>query len=127
MAQLDAGATARPDSLAPCAPSGSANLTCLHADEALLVLAKPAGLLSVPGVALAIAYLQFFRDVHVPFMNQPLDATGFLLTMAFSVRGLPFALRACEIARQSVPVSHVEAARTLGASWRGVLLTWFCR
>ena len=81
-----------------------------------------AGLLSVPGVALAIAYLQFFRDVHVPFMNQPLDATGFLLTMAFSVRGLPFALRACEIARQSVPVSHVEAARTLGASWRGVLL-----
>ena len=81
-----------------------------------------AGLLSVPGVALAIAYLQFFRDVHVPFMNQPLDATGFLLTLAISVRGLPFALRACEIARQSVPVSHVEAARTLGASWRGVLL-----
>ena len=80
-----------------------------------------AGLLSVPGVALAIAYLQFFRDVHVPFMSQPLDATGFLLTMAFSVRGLPFALRACGIALQSVPVSHIEAARTLGGSWRGVL------
>ena len=81
-----------------------------------------AALLSVPGVALAIAYLQFFRDVHLPFMNQPLDATGFLLTMAFSVRGLPFALRACGIALASVPVSHIEAARTLGCSWRAVIL-----
>ncbi len=81
-----------------------------------------AGLLSVPGVALAIAYLQFFRDVHVPFTNLPLDATGFLLTMAFSVRGLPFALRACGIALASVPVSHIEAARTLGCSWSRVVL-----
>ena len=79
-----------------------------------------AGLLSVPGVALAIAYLQFFRGIELPFLHQPLDATWILLPMAFSVRGLPFAIRACSLALHSVPASYVEAASLSGASRFGV-------
>ncbi|MDD2846658.1 MAG: RluA family pseudouridine synthase [Rhodoferax sp.] len=45
----DTCATARPTPCAPCPPPGGAHPRCLHADDALLVLAKPAGLLSVPG------------------------------------------------------------------------------
>ena len=75
-----------------------------------------ASLLSVPGVALAIAYLQFFQGMQLPIINRPLDATWFLLPMAFSVRGLPFAIRACSFALKSVPDSCVEAASLSGAS-----------
>lgn len=49
MELLDASATVRPNPVAPCPVAGGAHLTSLHADDALLVLAKPAGLLSVPG------------------------------------------------------------------------------
>ena len=49
MELLDASATVRPNPVALCLVAGGAHLTCLHADDALLVLAKPAGLLSVPG------------------------------------------------------------------------------
>ena len=79
------------------------------------------GLLSVPGVALGIAYLQFFRGVEVPLLGQPLDVTWFLLPMAFSVRGLPFAIRACSIALQSVPGNHVDAASLSGRSRYAVM------
>ncbi|MBS1227769.1 MAG: iron transporter permease [Proteobacteria bacterium] len=75
-----------------------------------------AGLLSVPGVALAIAYLQFFRVVELPFFNQTIDASWFMLPMAFSVRGLPFAIRACTIALQRLPKSYVDAASLSGGS-----------
>lgn len=75
-----------------------------------------AALLSVPGVALAIAYLQFFQGMQLPLVGTSLDATWFLLPMAFSVRGLPFAIRACAFARQSLPVPYVEAAYLSGAS-----------
>ena len=79
------------------------------------------GLLSVPGVALAIAYLQFFQGVQLPLFGTPLDATGFLLPMAFSVRGLPFAIRACSFAVQNLPPSCVEAANLSGATRLSVL------
>lgn len=79
-----------------------------------------AGLLSVPGVALAIAYLQFFRVVELPFVNQTIDASWFMLPMAFSVRGLPFAIRACTIALQRVPGTTIDAASLSGGSRFGV-------
>ena len=79
-------------------------------------------LLSVPGVALAIAYLQFFQGMQLPLFGTPLDATWFLLPMAFSVRGLPFAIRACSFARQNLPVSCVEAARFSGATRLAITL-----
>lgn len=75
-----------------------------------------AALLSVPAVALAIAYLQFFHGMHLPLLGKPLDATWFLLPMAFSVRGLPFAIRACGFALQNVPATYVEAANLSGRS-----------
>lgn len=76
-----------------------------------------AGLLSVPGVALAIAYLQFFRSFELPLINQAIDASWFMLPMAFSVRGLPFAIRACSIALHAVPANCVEAANISGRSF----------
>lgn len=79
-----------------------------------------AGLLSVPGVALAIAYLQFFRFVELPFFNLTIDASWFMLPMAFSVRGLPFAIRACTIALQRLPGNTIDAASLSGGSRFGV-------
>ena len=40
--------------------------------------------------------------------------------MAFSVRGLPFAIRACAIALQGVPRRYVEAASVAGGSRCGI-------
>jgi iron(III) transport system permease protein len=42
--------------------------------------------------------------------------TWFLLPMAFSVRGLPFAIRACSLALRSVAASCIEAASISGGS-----------
>lgn len=78
------------------------------------------GLLSVPGVALAIAYLQFFQGMQL--FGRPLDATWFLLPMAFSVRGLPFAIRACAFALQNMPAPYLEAALMSGASRLAIML-----
>ncbi|MCF8209859.1 MAG: ABC transporter permease subunit, partial [Rhodoferax sp.] len=75
-----------------------------------------AGLLSVPGVALAIAYLQFFHGSELPLLKQPLTVTWFLLPIALSVRGLPFAIQACRIALQGVPGNYLDAANMSGAS-----------
>lgn len=71
-----------------------------------------AGLLGVPGVALAIAYLQCVGSgIAIPF-----DTTGILLALAFALRGLPFALPACSYALRSLPDAHLDAARLSGAS-----------
>lgn len=75
-----------------------------------------AGALCIPGVTLGIAYLALFRDIQLPLGNLPLDATGLLLTLAFSIRGLPFALHICSLALNSMPASYVEAASTLGCA-----------
>lgn len=75
-----------------------------------------AGLLSVPGVALAIAYLQCLRVVELPFVEQAIDLSWFMLPLAFSVRGLPFAIRACTIALQRVPPTTIDAASLSGGS-----------
>jgi iron(III) transport system permease protein len=79
-----------------------------------------AGLLSVPGVALAIAYLQFFHGFALPLFKQPLDVTWFLLPMAFSVKGLPFAIQACRIALSSVPANYIDAANISGVGRFGI-------
>lgn len=76
-----------------------------------------AGLLSIPGVALAIAYLQFFQDSSLPFLDTP----WFMITMVFSVRGLPFAIRACGFALQNLPGACLEIAGFSGASRFAIL------
>jgi len=75
-----------------------------------------AALLSIPGVALAIAYLQFFPGLRLPLVGTSIDASWFLLPMAFSVRGLPFAIQASTFALRSLPAPYVEAALLSGAS-----------
>ena len=75
-----------------------------------------AGLLSVPGVALAIAYLQCLRVVELPFIDQAIDLSWFMLPLAFSVRGLPFSIRACTIALRRVPGNIIDAASLSGGS-----------
>ena len=74
------------------------------------------GLLGVPGVALAIAYLQFFQGGILLFFGKPIDMTGLLLSIAFSIRGLPFALRACVLALRTLPPRYLEAALMCGVS-----------
>ena len=76
-----------------------------------------AGLLSVPGVALAIAYLQFFQGIPLKLLDTP----WFLITMVFSVRGLPFAIRACGFALHNLPATSLEIAELSGASRFAIL------
>lgn len=80
-----------------------------------------AGLLSVPGVALAIAYLQFFQGWSLPILGQPLDVPWFLLSMVFSVRALPFAIRAGSFALQNLPASCLEIAWLSGVGRFAIL------
>ncbi len=72
--------------------------------------------LAIPGVVLAIGYLRFFKDVHVPFTDTPFTKTWVVIMIAYAVRRLPYALRSCMAALQQVNVSLEEAAESLGAT-----------
>ncbi len=72
--------------------------------------------LAMPGVVLGIGYLRTFRDVNLPGTDTPLLATGLVFVLAYAVRRLPYALRACNAALQQVHGSMEEAAHSLGAS-----------
>jgi len=72
--------------------------------------------LAIPGLVLAIGYLRFFRGVNLPLTNTPVVSTWVLIMLAYAVRRLPYALRACMAALQQVHVSLEEAAQSLGAS-----------
>jgi iron(III) transport system permease protein len=72
--------------------------------------------LAIPGVVLAIGYLRTFRDIQIPFTEDMLTASWILLTIAYAVRRLPYALRSCVAALQQMHVSMEEAAENLGAT-----------
>lgn len=72
--------------------------------------------LAIPGVVLAIGYLRTFRDIEVPFTDDLLTSSWILLTIAYAVRRLPYALRSCIAALQQMHVSMEEAAENLGAT-----------
>jgi iron(III) transport system permease protein len=72
--------------------------------------------LAIPGIVLAIGYLRFFKGVTVPFTDTLLTSTWVLIMLAYSIRRLPYALRACYAALQQINVSLEEAAESLGAS-----------
>jgi iron(III) transport system permease protein len=75
--------------------------------------------IAVPGIVLAIGYLRTFQ--HVSIGGFELAATWILIMLAYSVRRLPYALRACMAALQQINQSLEEAAEMLGASgWRTV-------
>ena len=71
--------------------------------------------LAIPGLVLAIGYLRLFKGVNVPVTDTPMVTTWFLIMIAYAVRRLPYALRACMAALQQVHVSLEEAANSLGA------------
>ncbi len=72
--------------------------------------------LAVPGIVLAIGYLRTFRNVSIPGTDTMLTATWLLIMIAYAVRRLPYALRACVAALQQINVSLEEAAQSLGAN-----------
>ncbi len=81
----------------------------------LLDFTATAGL-AIPGVVLAIGYLRSFRDVGIPFTDLPITATWLILVLAYTVRRLPYALRAAMAALRQLHVSMEEAAENLGAT-----------
>lgn len=72
--------------------------------------------LAVPGIVLAIGYLRLFRGMTVPGTDTLLTSTWVVIMLAYAVRRLPYALRACVAALQQVHVSLEEAAESLGAT-----------
>ncbi len=77
--------------------------------------------LAVPGIVLAIGYLRTFRNVSIPGTDTMLTATWLLIMIAYAVRRLPYALRACVAALQQINVSLEEAAQSLGANRPGTI------
>jgi iron(III) transport system permease protein len=75
--------------------------------------------IAVPGIVLAIGYLRTFQGVQIG--GVPITQTWLLIMLAYAVRRLPYALRACMAALQQINISLEEAAEMLGASqWRTV-------
>lgn len=72
--------------------------------------------LAIPGLVLAIGYLRMFKGVTLPFSDTPVITTWVLIMLAYAVRRLPYALRACMAALQQVHISLEEAAQNLGAT-----------
>ncbi len=72
--------------------------------------------LAVPGIVLAIGYLRLFKGVTIPGSDTLFTSTWIVIMLAYAVRRLPYALRACVAALQQVHVSLEEAAESLGAT-----------
>ena len=72
--------------------------------------------LAVPGIVLAIGYLRLFKGVTLPGTETLLTSTWVLIMLAYAVRRLPYALRACVAALQQLHVSLEEAAESVGAT-----------
>jgi iron(III) transport system permease protein len=72
--------------------------------------------LAIPGVVLAIGYLRTFRGLEMPFTDDLITSSWILLVIAYAVRRLPYALRACMAVLQQLHVSLEEAAENLGAT-----------
>lgn len=71
--------------------------------------------LAIPGIVLAIGYLRLFKGMTLPLTGTLVTSTWVLIMLAYSVRRLPYALRACYAALQQINVSLEEAAENLGA------------
>ncbi|MGE0801735.1 MAG: ABC transporter permease [Lautropia sp.] len=71
--------------------------------------------LAIPGVVLAIGYLRFFKGVTVPGTTTLVTSTWVLIMIAYAIRRLPYALRACYAVLQQIDRSLEEAAENLGA------------
>jgi iron(III) transport system permease protein len=72
--------------------------------------------LAIPGVVLAVGYLRVFHGWDFPGIGGPLTSSWLILVIAYTMRRLPYTVRACYAALQQVHVSLEESAQNLGAN-----------
>jgi iron(III) transport system permease protein len=72
--------------------------------------------LAIPGVVLAVGYIRVFHGWDFPGLGAPLTSTWFILVIVYTMRRLPYAVRACFAAMQQVHPSLEESAQNLGAN-----------
>jgi iron(III) transport system permease protein len=72
--------------------------------------------LAIPGVVLAVGYLRVFHGWDVPGLGGPLTGSWLILVIAYTMRRLPYTVRACYAALQQIHPSLEEAAQNLGAT-----------
>jgi len=72
--------------------------------------------LAIPGVVLAVGYLRVFHGWDFPGLGAPLTSSWLILVIAYTMRRLPYTVRACYAALQQVHVSLEESAQNLGAN-----------
>src|SRR5207253_3235741 len=72
--------------------------------------------LAIPGVVLAVGYLRVFHGWNFPGIGGPLTSSWLILVIAYTVRRLPYTVRACYAALQQVHLNLEEAAQNLGAN-----------
>jgi iron(III) transport system permease protein len=82
--------------------------------------------LAIPGVVLAVGYIRVFHGWDFPGLAAPLSSTWVVLVVVYTMRRLPYTVRACHAALQQVHVSLEESAQNLGAArlrtfWRVTL------
>ena len=72
--------------------------------------------LAIPGVVLAVGYLRVFHGWDFPGLGAPLTSSWVILVIAYTMRRLPYTVRACYAALQQVHISLEESAQNLGAN-----------
>jgi len=72
--------------------------------------------LAIPGVVLAVGYLRVFHGWDFPGLGAPLTSSWVILVVAYTMRRLPYTVRACYAALQQVHIALEESAQNLGAN-----------
>src|SRR4029434_4281882 len=72
--------------------------------------------LAIPGVVLAVGYLRIFHGWDFPGLGAPLTSSWVILVIAYTMRRLPYTVRASYAALQQVHISLEESAQSLGAN-----------
>jgi iron(III) transport system permease protein len=72
--------------------------------------------LAIPGVVLAVGYLRVFHGWDFPGVGGPLTSSWLILVIAYTMRRLPYTVRASYAALQQVHVTLEESAQSLGAN-----------
>jgi iron(III) transport system permease protein len=70
---------------------------------------------ALPGIVIATGYLRAFRN-PIPVVNYDLLSTWMIITLALSMRRLPYTVRSSYAALQQIHVSLEEASMNLGAN-----------